>query len=112
MMKNRKKIFFTDQSKLDFNNIRAYTASNFGDRQAEKYVKDIIRSVRKLRVFPKAGIERNELESGCRSTTAGKHVILYRFRNEKIEILRVVHSSRELKKTLKIERKRKVSRTI
>jgi toxin ParE1/3/4 len=46
--------------------------------------------------FPEMGRRRDELAPGVRSTLVERYMILYRIADDGIEVLRVVHGSRDL----------------
>lgn len=49
-----------------------------------------------LATYPAAGRLRDELRPGVRSFPAGNYVIFYRLAGDMIEILRVLHGSRDI----------------
>lgn len=63
---------------------------------ANKVVSQIIKNFPRLLSFPKIGKERNELFLGLRSFPSGKYLILYQETDFGIEIVRVVHGSRDI----------------
>jgi toxin ParE1/3/4 len=49
-----------------------------------------------LATFPASGRRRDELRPGVRSFPVGSYVVFYRQVSDKIEILRVLHGSRDI----------------
>ena len=48
--------------------------------------------------MPGAGAERSELQAGVRSYPVGKYLIFYRVVSDEIQLLRVVHGARDLRR--------------
>jgi toxin ParE1/3/4 len=64
--------------------------------QADRLTEAIDEKCRLVAQFPEMGRSREELAPGGRSTLAGRYVVLYRAIDDGIEVLRVVHGSRDL----------------
>jgi toxin ParE1/3/4 len=74
-----------------------------GDRIAERnparavsYVRELRERCRSIGEFPHAGPPRPQWGEGIRIAVHGKYVIVYRVRDEAVQILRVVHGARDL----------------
>jgi toxin ParE1/3/4 len=74
-----------------------------GDRIAERNPARAVTYVRELRgrclsigEFPHAGPPRPQWGEGVRIAVHGKYLIVYRVRDEAVQILRVVHGARDL----------------
>ena len=70
--------------------------SEKGEASANKVLKEITGKFSKLLEFPKIGKERNDFLIGLRSFLAGKFLIFYQEIDSGIEIVRVVHGSRDI----------------
>ena len=46
--------------------------------------------------FPRSGSERSDIADGLRAIKAGKYLLLYRINGKDIDIVRVLHSARDL----------------
>lgn len=69
---------------------------------AISFVERLLKRCRDLAEFPGTGRKRDDIKQGYRSATEGDYVILYRVLNEsQIEIVRVIHGKRHLRKALK-----------
>lgn len=69
---------------------------------AISFVERLLKRCRDLAEFPGTGRKRDDVKQGYRSATEGDYVILYRVLNEsEIEIVRVIHGKRRLKKALR-----------
>lgn len=56
-----------------------------------------------LRQYPEAGKKRDELIPHIRSLTEGDYQIFYRIMEHRIEVLRIVHGSRDLQRMFREE---------
>jgi toxin ParE1/3/4 len=50
----------------------------------------------KLTEMPKMGVERSELIKGLRSYPVGKYILYYRIKDNDLEVVRVLSSSRDI----------------
>lgn len=90
----------TEDADHDIESIFEYTLSNFGEQQAFSYLGEMENLFNQLCSEPKMGRERNEIRKGLRSISYVSHVIFYRTVKDRIRILRVMHSSRDIKRFL------------
>jgi toxin ParE1/3/4 len=74
-----------------------------GDRIAERnairavsYVREVRERCHRIGDFPHAGPPRPQWGEGVRIALHGRYVIVYRVRDETVQILRVVHGARNL----------------
>lgn len=70
--------------------------SEKGEKTADKVLRQITEKSPKLLNCPEMGRERNDLLIGLRSFPTGKFIIFYQETNFGIEIVRVVHGSRDI----------------
>ncbi len=87
----------TPQAERDIDDIGEYIAAN---NPAEAY--QLVRSIRQrcqaLAKMPETGRSREELAPGLRISHVGRYLIFFRPDPEGIEVVRVVHGSRDLPK--------------
>ena len=74
--------------------------SESSENAADKVLKKITEKFPKLLKFPQLGIERSDLLIGLRSFPADKYVIFYQETDAGIEIVRIIHSSRDIRQVL------------
>lgn len=79
----------------DLSEIWDYIADD-NERQADTFVDLIDQKLQELARHPNMGRSREELDEGLRSFPVGRYVIFYRIIPEGIEIIRVLHGSRDL----------------
>ena len=93
---------FSSLAEEDLAAIARYTLETWGAPQFEKYrsllnraVADLCRDPERSRTKP-----RPELYPGCRSYRVGRHIILYRVKEDTVQIARFLHDSMELERHL------------
>lgn len=80
----------------DLENIFDFTLNQFGFDQAEKYLLEIEDVFKILVLHPESGKARNEIKEGLYSFPKDNHIIFYRIFDKQIQIVRVLHGSRDL----------------
>jgi toxin ParE1/3/4 len=100
-------LFFYELSQAadsDLNDIYDYTAREFGDAQAEKYLTSFEAIFQNLCVHPALWRKRDDVRKGLRSISNESHTIFYRVLKDRIRIVRVMHGSRDVFRFLKQSR--------
>ena len=82
---------FTPDAQQDIDQIQQYTFTEWGRDQMERYQSMIYESFERIRTFPEIGRGRDD---GLREYATRHHVILYRYDEEIVTILRVMHPRR------------------
>lgn len=85
----------------DLSEIYDYTALEYGNDQAIKYLASFEKMFDTLVKQPRMGKDRPEIVKGLRSLVYERHTIFYRIMKVKIRIVRVLHTSRDVLKFLK-----------
>jgi toxin ParE1/3/4 len=88
------------EAKKDLLDIHAYTQTEWGRQQAQKYIYALEKRCDELAHSPHIGRERPELKPGYRSIAEGKHVIFYRVSDSDIEILRILHGRMDIEQRI------------
>ena len=92
------KLIWTDPSIEDLRSIREYIARG-SDYYAAHLVEQVVLSVEKLLQFPRLGrVVPEAQDDNIRELVYQNYRIIYRIARERIEILAVVHGSRDLTK--------------
>lgn len=86
-------IIKTPAAEQDLIDIWYYTATQWGDDQADTYVDRLEEAMLRLLRHPEIGVDCAELRAGYRRTGAGRHLIYYRIADTAIEVVRVLHVS-------------------
>lgn len=82
-------------ARSDLSEIWDYIAAD-NETRADAFVDLIDRKIQALAGQPNMGRARDELAEGLRSFPVGRHVIFYRVVPHGIEIVRILHGSRDL----------------
>jgi toxin ParE1/3/4 len=91
----KKRVYRADQATEDLVGIWTYVALD-DVRAADGLIDRIGARSERLARFPKSGRARDELLPELRSVAVGAYVIFYREVDDGIEILRVLHGSRDV----------------
>lgn len=77
----------------DLDSIYSHTSHQWGREQADRYLDDIWDTFEKITEAPERWRPRDKLYPGCRICFTGRHAILYRIRDGRVEIARVLHDA-------------------
>lgn len=91
-------IRFTTPAKLDLGQIFHYLAQD-NVEAAIKHRQRLEKRWSALIDQPRMGTKRDDIEPNLRSVTEGNYVIFYRIVADGIEIVRVLHSARDIERT-------------
>lgn len=86
------------EAKQDLIEIYQYTAQKWGQIKADNYLQHIKKMFADLQRHPHVGVERPELFDSIRFVIVGSHNMYYRFKQNQIEIVRVLHGRQDPKK--------------
>ena len=93
-MTSPRRLIVSRRAGADIRSILRYSFREWGAERRERYRAQIDRTIDELLAFPELGPTQQRYSrdmEGVRSRLAGEHVILYRFTNDSLIILRVVH---------------------
>lgn len=85
------------------------TEARWGRYQCERYISKLYKRIQRLADQPRMGTARDDLGEGRRIFVSDKHLILYRIVGNRVQIMRVLPSSMDLKREIERERKRSKS---
>jgi toxin ParE1/3/4 len=88
-------VSFSPDAEKNLEEIENHIAGKGNAEAAEKVVDEIINRCGELADMPRSGRARDGIAPGVRSATSGMYVIYYRVHENRIEILRVWHGSRD-----------------
>ena len=91
MSSRRFEVILIPAAQVDFEDIVAYTRSNWGDEQARTYGDAIRQGLQHLAAFLEIGRARDDLRPGRRLYQIRHHVIVYRLDGEQVVVLRILH---------------------
>jgi len=89
------KLSVSPEAECDLDEIEAYIGAD-NPVAAINFVKQLTDDFAQLPANPRIGRKRDYLRAGLRSITKGDHLILYWQKKDVIEIVRVLHSARDI----------------
>lgn len=92
------KLVLTEAALEDLRSIRAYTLETWGSEQESAYLRRMWSRFRSIRENPELFRSRDDLFPGCRIAPEGRHVILFRFEGESLQVVRVLHAAMDFKR--------------
>ena len=88
--------WLSPDAQFDLDEIRQYTTSMWGPQQAVRYLAELTLKFEQLAAAPGIGRLRPEIEDGVRSFKALQHIVFYRQEPDGVEVVRVLHPSRDI----------------
>ena len=97
---------YTDKAMADIRSIAQFTQENWGVEQRRVYLAQINDKVNMLTTTPHIGVALPGDEQRYRTLRVGSHRVLFRHIDNRLEILRVLHSNMDIERALKRERRK------
>ncbi len=88
-------LFLTSEAIDDIQDILQFTLETWGEKQACHYKEKIDNTFRLIQNNPKIGRRKDNYFVGCYCFLVEKHIIFYRIKDKSIQIVRLLHSSRD-----------------
>lgn len=82
-------------AETDLVDIWIFSFENWGEAQADRYLRLLDRQISKLLTNPLLGKSRDQVRAGYRSIHAERHVIYYCFTEDEVEVVRILHDLME-----------------
>ena len=92
------KLELTEAALEDIRAIRRYTVFTWGERQDEIYRARLWKRFEEILSDSSSYRFRHDLFPDCQFAAEGKHVILFRVRDDVLQVVRVLHSAMDFKK--------------
>jgi toxin ParE1/3/4 len=89
-------VLWSAEALEDIDHLWDYYADVAGRANADRLLRQIAKIVITIEEFPSAGRSRDEIRAGLRSLAAGLHIIFYRLKQGRPEIVRVLDGRRDL----------------
>lgn len=89
-------IAFRPRAEADIEAIVDYTKTEYGERQAKRYVEEILRQVAFAAEFPGIGSEAVGLPAEYRKVRSGLHRVIYRHTEHELIVVRIIHASQDV----------------
>jgi toxin ParE1/3/4 len=87
-MKSSIRIIIQPSAEVDIREIMRYTEATWGRGQRNAYFSELRRAARQLLVFPEMG---REVDDGIRELVLRHHIVLYRYDDDIVTVLRVLN---------------------
>jgi toxin ParE1/3/4 len=97
-----KSLRIAEAAQTDLRDIKQYTERTWGAAQARRYLDEFRARFALLRKRSQLGRPREELGTGLRSLPSGGHVIFYRDMDDRIEVVRILHASMDVRRHFKV----------
>jgi toxin ParE1/3/4 len=88
------RLFFSPVSREDLNGIFDHIAAD-NPAAAKSFVQRVKTTCQRLSRFPRMGVLREDLAPGVRCLPVGSYLVFYRQVEHRVEIIRVLHGSRD-----------------
>jgi toxin ParE1/3/4 len=85
----------------DLEDIWFYSSNKWSQEQADRYYNSLIEEFTFLAKHPKIGRKADEIKEGYRIDLFKSHLILYTQLEDRIQIVRILHHSMDIKKQLR-----------
>lgn len=92
------KIWFSPAAKNDIDRIWEYTAQNWGEAQAVRYIRDIQTVCEGLTTGETVSRSIDSIRAGYRKSACGSHMVYYKHNDERISIIRILHQSMDVER--------------
>lgn len=76
--------------------IARYTRTEWGERQAKRYIEDLRRQIEFAAEFPGIGSEAFGLPAQYRKVRSGMHRAIYRHTDTQLIVIRILHASEDV----------------
>jgi len=80
----------------DLRQIADYSLATHGKRAKDAYLGDLRRALDRLMDFPEIGAVRDDLNGKPRCLSCREHLIFYRYANNHISVLRILHNAMDV----------------
>lgn len=97
------KLVFSPTAIRDLQSISACTLHTWGAEPEALYLKGLWRKLEEIRSHPESHRLRKDLAIGCRSARHEKHVIFFAVEENRIQLIRILHSARDFDRHLRDE---------
>ena len=86
------KLEFSDRAKADLKSISEFTLRKWGAKQQRRYSKLMREAFKRIRRNPAIARIRDDIGHAYRSLPIGRHTVFFKVSNERIDVIRVLHS--------------------
>lgn len=94
-MAKRRKLRLSRTAEADLEKIDFFSFEKWSEAVAQAYMAEIEARLKALCEAPFIGVDRSDLRAGYRAVLAGRHIIYYYADDEFINVLTILHHSRD-----------------
>lgn len=94
------RVILSPRAKLDLSEIWDYTFLQWNVEQAEKYVRDLWSAMENAASDPTKSVDIGDVRRGYRKSRAGSHVIFFKFNDNGIDVMRILHQRMDFERHL------------
>lgn len=88
------------RARRDLDDIWAYSAQEWGVDRAERYLRRIAEAVDLIAETPELGRKCDYIREGYRKHPVGSHVLFYRLIEDGVDVVRILHQTRDFDRHL------------
>lgn len=110
MLHRSKAANVTESARADIRKIKKFTSENWGCEQQRTYLEKLSALISAIGVNPRMGQLAPELGEGYRKVAYRQYWIIYKVRDHRAYIHRILHGSRDLERHLEKNRKQSKER--
>jgi len=96
MAQDKLPVLWSPEALADIDKVWDYYAEVAGRSVADNLLREIARVVLTVHEFPMAGRSRDEVRAGLRSISASPHIVFYRLKGSRPEIVRVLDGRQDI----------------
>lgn len=86
-------LVISERAERDLRQIWRWSADQFGEAQADRYLDALGNGLRSCGAHPERGKNRDAVRPGYRSSLVRKHVVFYVVSGDEVRVQRVLHAS-------------------
>ena len=79
------------RAQADVEDIWNYTAENWGEPQAERYIRQLQPAIQAISADPRKGQSCEDIRPGYRKYPVGSHVLFFRIVDGVVDVVRILH---------------------
>lgn len=96
MAEHKPPVIWSPEALYDIDRLWDHYAEAAGTRAADKILREIAKAVAVVDDFPFAGRARDEIRAGLRSLTAAPHIVFYRLKDDRPEVVRILDGRQDI----------------
>ncbi len=81
------------RAQADLKGIWRYSFEQWGEAQANRYLRDLERKIKGLLDVPELGVSYGHVRAGYRALHVNRHLVFYRSLKGRLEVVRVLHEA-------------------